>query len=93
MKVETFFTPTSSNDDDSFDPNDDREPDKYVSEVKIKPQITRNLETVSFAIRSQKSRKSSVGETGGSSSQAHPKSVRSYNQPEKYLAQSGLNLP
>lgn len=87
MKAETFFTPSYSDEDnDSFDPNDDREPDKYVSEIKVKPQILRNIETVTFAV---KSRKTSVGETGGS---VHSQSLRTYMgqgvnfKPEKYLA-------
>ena len=62
MKAETFFTPNSS-ENESNDPNDDQEPDKYVSEIKVKPPIPLNLETVTFA---QQSRRTSVGETGGS---------------------------
>ena len=70
--MQTFFSPKTS-DDECFDPNDDREPDKYISEVKVKPQIQRNMEVVSFDKHSRKS--SNVGETG--SSQVYPKSVKS----------------
>lgn len=36
MNERNFFTPTSSG-QESDDPNDDKEPDRYVSEVKVKP--------------------------------------------------------